>query len=117
MTIAVAVFIFVYVGMMFGSVPGLKLDRSAIALIGAIVLLAAGVMNRAQAGASIDFSTIGLLFGLMIVSANFDLSGLYSALSGRFGALSIGPHAFLAIVIVLSGVMSALLTNDVVAVA
>jgi Na+/H+ antiporter NhaD/arsenite permease-like protein len=117
MTIVVGVFAIVYLGMMLGSLPGLKLDRSAIALIGAIALLATGAISRHEAGASIDFGTIGLLFGLMIVSANFDLAGLYSALSDRVGTLTFGPRAFLAVVVAASGVMSALLTNDVVAVA
>ncbi len=117
MTIALGVFIVVYLGMMLGGLPGLKLDRAAIALIGAIVLLATGVVSREEAGASINFSTIGLLFGLMIVSANFDLAGLYSALSDRIGALAMGPRAFLAVVVAASGAMSALLTNDVIAVA
>jgi Na+/H+ antiporter NhaD/arsenite permease-like protein len=117
MTVAMGVFAIVYLGMMLGGLPGLKLDRAAIALIGAIVLLATGVVSREQAGASINFSTVGLLFGLMIVSANFDLAGLYSALSDRIGALTMGPRAFLAVVVAVSGVMSALLTNDVVAVA
>lgn len=117
MTIVVGVFAIVYLGMMLGSIPGLKLDRSAIALIGAIAVLALGGISRQEAAASINFSTINLLFGLMIVSANFDLAGLYSALSARVAALKIGPRAFLAIVIALSGVMSAFLTNDVIAVA
>ncbi len=117
MTVAVGVFLVVYLGMMLGSLPGLKLDRSAIALIGAIVLLASGAVSRQEAAAAIDFSTINLLFGLMIVSANFDLAGLYSALSERVGRLEMGPRAFLALVVALSGVMSAFLTNDVVAVA
>lgn len=116
-TLTVIVFAIVYLGMMMGSLPGLKLDRSAIALVGAIVLLATGATTRQAAGASIDFSTIGMLFGLMIVSANFDLSGLYSALSDRLGSLQMGPRLFLAVVTALSGVMAALLTNDVVAVA
>ena len=86
-------------------------------MLGAIALLATGAVTHQEAGASIDFSTIGLLFGLMIVSANFDLAGLYSALSDRVGALTIGPKTFLAVVVVLAGLMSAFLTNDVVAIA
>jgi Na+/H+ antiporter NhaD/arsenite permease-like protein len=117
MTIVVAVFVIVYFGMMLGSLPGLKLDRSAIALVGAIALLATGEISRQEASASINFSTINMLFGLMIVSANFDLAGLYSALSDRVGAMTMGPKKFLAVVIILSGSMSAFLTNDVVAVA
>lgn len=117
MTLTVIVFAVVYIGMMFGSLPGLKVDRSAIALLGAIALLATGVMDRHEALASIDFSTIGLLFGLMIVSASFDLSGIYSALSDRLGELDVGPRGLLGIVIGLAGGLSAVLTNDVVAVA
>ena len=117
MTVVIAVFVVVYLGMMFGSIPGFKVDRSAIALIGAIALLATGEVTRQQAAASIGFGTISLLFGLMIVSANFDLAGIYSALSDRIGALGLGPRKLLAVVVVLAGVMSALLTNDVIAVA
>lgn len=117
MTITVVVFAVVYLGMMMGSLPGVKLDRSAIALVGAIALLATGEITREAAGASIDFGTISLLFGLMIVSANFDLSGLYSALSDRLGLLHMGPRRFLAVVIVLAASMAAFLTNDVIAVA
>lgn len=117
MTFVVVVFVIVYLGMVMGGFPGLKVDRSAIALIGAIALLASGEINRAEAGASIDFGTIGLLFGLMIVSVNLDLAGLYSVLSGRLHGLSIRPSGLLAIVTVMSGVLSAFLTNDVIAVA
>jgi Na+/H+ antiporter NhaD/arsenite permease-like protein len=113
----IVVFVAVYLGMMFGSIPGLKLDRAAIALIGAIALVATGVVSRQEAISSIGFGTISLLFGLMIVSANFDLSGIYSALSDRIDGLALGPRALLAVVVGLAGVMSALLTNDVVAVA
>jgi len=34
-----AVFVFVYVGMFLGEIPGLALDRTGVALLGAIVLL------------------------------------------------------------------------------
>ena len=117
MTFTLIVFVIVYLGMMMGSLPGLRVDRAAIALLGAIALLASGEVDQAAALASVDFGTIGLLFGLMIVSANFNLSGLYSSLADRVRALSMGPEAFLALVILVVGVMSAFLTNDVIAVA
>ncbi len=117
MTFTLIVFVVVYLGMMMGSLPGLRVDRAAIALLGAIALLASGEVGQAAALASVDFGTIGLLFGLMIVSANFNLSGLYSSLADRVRSLSMGPEAFLALVIGVVGVMSAFLTNDVIAVA
>ncbi|MCH2187285.1 citrate transporter [Myxococcota bacterium] len=117
MTFTLIVFAIVYLGMMMGSLPGLRVDRAAIALLGAIALLASGEVQETAALASIDFGTIGLLFGLMIVSANFNLAGLYSALAERVRTLKLGPRAFLALVILFTGVMSAFLTNDVIAVA
>jgi Na+/H+ antiporter NhaD/arsenite permease-like protein len=117
LTIVVAVFVVVYIGMILGTLPGLKVNRAAIALLGAIALLATGRIDQQGAVASIDFGTIGLLFGLMIVAANFDLSGLYSLLSQRMALLTMGPRQFLAVVVALCGLAAALLTNDVIAVA
>ena len=117
MTIVVTVFVVVYVGMILGTLPGLKVNRAAIALLGAIALLASGRIDQPEAVASVDFGTIGLLFGLMIVAASFDLSGLYSLLSRRMALMTMGPAAFLALVVALCGFTAALLTNDVIAVA
>ena len=117
MTIIVAIFLVVYLGMILGTLPGLKVNRAAIALLGAIALMAAGEIDQQQAVASINFGTIGLLFGLMLVAANFDMAGLYALLSQRMAVLTMGPRQFLALVVALCGVMAALLTNDVVAVA
>jgi Na+/H+ antiporter NhaD/arsenite permease-like protein len=117
LTIVVAVFVVVYIGMILGTLPGLKVNRAAIALLGAIALLATGRIDQPEAVASINFGTIGLLFGLMIVAANFDLSGLYTLLSERLTLLAMGPRAFLALVVALCGFTAAVLTNDVIAVA
>jgi Na+/H+ antiporter NhaD/arsenite permease-like protein len=117
LAITVTVFVIVYIGMILGTLPGLKVNRAAIALLGATALLATGEINEQDAVASVGYGTIGLLFGLMIVAANFDLAGLYDLLAARVGALAIGPRLFLAVVVALCGVTSALLTNDVIAVA
>ena len=113
----VTVFIVVYIGMILGGFPGLKLDRAGIALLGAIAILAFGAMSPQAAWDSIDYSTIGLLFGLMILSAQFAMSGVYGAFSHVLVNLRVGPRTLLAILIALSGILGALLTNDVVAVA
>jgi Na+/H+ antiporter NhaD/arsenite permease-like protein len=117
MSIVLIIFVVVYLGMMLGHLPWLKVDRAAIALGGAIALLAAAELTEAQAVASVDFGTIGMLFGLMLLSIQFELSGLYGAVSARVGAVQTRPAILLALLIGLVGVMSALLTNDVVAVA
>ena len=69
MTIPVAVFLLVYLGMALGKVPGLALDRTGIALLGMIVLVGTNTMTLADVGQAVDMSTIALLFALMIISA------------------------------------------------
>jgi hypothetical protein len=76
-TIVVAVFAAVYLGMLLGRLPRLALDRTGIALLGAIALLATGVTTLGDAGRAVDVPTLALLFGLMVVSAQLRLGGFY----------------------------------------
>ncbi len=90
-TFVFVVFILVYLGMIFGRLPRLALDRTGIVVLGAIALLASGHASLEGGRSGIDVSTILLLFGFMVIS--------------------------LGAVILVSGVLSALLTNDVVCLA
>lgn len=65
----VAVFIVVYAGMLLGRLPRLQLDRTGLALVGAIVLIAGGVLSLNEAARAVDISTIALLFAFMVISA------------------------------------------------
>ena len=75
--LVVATFIAVYVGMALGRWPGLKVDRTGIAVLGAILLYSAGVVTNAAVLAAIDFPTLIVLFGLMVLSAQFAAYGFY----------------------------------------
>lgn len=111
------VFLVVYLGMFLGGLPGLALDRTGVALLGAIALVAAGRTTVAAAWGAIDVSTIALLLGLMIVSAQFRLGGFYTALTRRLGTQAGSPETLLAWVVVAAGVLSAVLANDIVCLA
>jgi Na+/H+ antiporter NhaD/arsenite permease-like protein len=117
MDLVVVVFAVVYAGMIFGRLPGLRLDRTAIALVGAVTLVAAGRLTPVDAWRAIDVGTIGLLFGLMLVSAQFRQSGFYSAITRALAARPTTPERLLLELILLVGLLSALLTNDVVCLA
>ncbi|MFM1921704.1 MAG: hypothetical protein RLZZ303_3338 [Candidatus Hydrogenedentota bacterium] len=117
MLVPVLVFVLVYVGMMLGRVPGLALDRTGVALLGAVVLIALGVVTPDEAWDSVDVPTIALLLGLMVVSAQFRLGGFYSVLTLRMASAPLGPRALLAAVLLLSASLSALLTNDIICLA
>ena len=112
-----AVFCFVYAGMFLGEIPGLKLDRTGIALLGAIALLAFGDMTPKAAWDSVNVSAIALLLGLMVVSAQFKLGGFYTLVTRRLAKADVSPGVLLAMLIGVSGLLSALLVNDVVCLA
>ena len=111
------VFLVVYLGMILGGLPGLKMDRASVALGGAVALLAFGELDGAAAIATIDFGTLGMLFGLMLVSVQLQTAGFYAALSGLVARIKASQAMLLGLLIALVGVLSAFLTNDVVAVA
>ncbi len=113
-TVVIAVFLLTYLGMGFGSVRGLKLDRTGIAVMAVVVLLVSGKVSVKAMGSSIDVSTLLLLFALMIVSAQFQLAGVYGRVAARVAAASGSPRRLLALVIVVAGGLSAVLANDVV---
>lgn len=111
------VFVLVYAVMVCGTVPGLRLDRTGAALLGAITLVATGTLTTAAAWQAIDAGTIGLLFGLMVVSAQFRLGGFYTALTRWLAERPVSPPRLLLELVLTVGVLSALLTNDVVCLA
>ena len=110
----VAVFAAVYVGMALGRVPGLKIDRTGIALMGLAVLLATGAVDLEAAGAAIDVPTILLLFALMILSAQFAQAGFYDYCATLIVQAAAGPSALLALTVIVGGGLSAVLANDIV---
>jgi Na+/H+ antiporter NhaD/arsenite permease-like protein len=103
--------------MLLGEIPGLALDRTGVALLGALVLVATERVTPAAAWASVDVPTLALLFGLMVVSAQFRLGGFYTWVTRRIVSAPLGPSALLAAVVVVAGVLSALLANDIVCLA
>lgn len=113
----IAVFGVVYLGMFLGGLPRLKLDRSGVALLGAIAVIAITGMPVAEAARAIDLPTILLLFAFMVISAQMRLGGFYAAVTRRVGALPVGRAALLAALIAVSAALSAVFSNDVVCLA
>src|SRR5688572_16631901 len=113
-TLAVIVFVLVYVGMALGRVPGLAVDRTGVALLGLIVLLASGDLTLEEAGEAVDMPTIALLFALMILSAQFEHSGFYGWVANRVVRAARSPRILLGALIAVTGALAAIFTNDVV---
>lgn len=115
MTILIlTIFVLVYLGMAVGRFPGLQIDRTGIALLGAVILALAGAMPGDALGAAIDYPTLFILLGLMILSAQFELAGFYGWCAVRLAQAAYSPVALLALVVAVGGGLSAVLANDVV---
>ena len=79
---AVVIFAMTYLVVAIGRLPGLRLDRAGAALVGASLMVASGVLPLDQVPNVIDFKTIILLLGVMIVVANLRLSGFFRLVNG-----------------------------------
>jgi Na+/H+ antiporter NhaD/arsenite permease-like protein len=115
--VVLLVFVLVYLGMILGELPGLALDRSGIALLGAIAILASGRLTLEEAARAVDAHTIALLFGLMVISAQFRLGGFYTETVRRIAAQSGSADTLLLSVIIAAGALSSVLANDIVCLA
>jgi Na+/H+ antiporter NhaD/arsenite permease-like protein len=117
-TTAVAiVFAAVYIGMMAGALPFTQLDRTGVALLGAIAIVGLGALTPEQAALSVHLPTILLLFAFMVISAQLRLGGFYTWVTQRTAQLPLSPPALLAVLITLMGALSAIFSNDIVCLA
>jgi Na+/H+ antiporter NhaD/arsenite permease-like protein len=106
-------FALTYLGLALGRIPPLKLDRTGFAILGAVAFLATGWISVDAAKAAVDAPTLAVLFGMMLLSAQYRLSGLYGAIGHRLARVT-DPRRLLLGTIVVTALLSALLTNDVI---
>lgn len=113
--IAVAWIIFLasYLVFAIGRLPGTKIDRPAMAVIGAVLMFACGILGPKQAIASIDFTTLVLLFSMMLIVASLHLSGFFEWVT-KLAIEHLSGGRLLPGVIFVSGILSAFLVNDIV---
>ncbi len=111
---AIAIFAMTYLVVAIGRLPGFRLDRAGAALVGASLMVAVGALPLEEAPKAIDFDTIILLLGVMIVVANLRLSGFFRLVSGWVVTRARYPIVLLASIVLVSGIFSAFLVNDTV---
>lgn len=111
------VFGIVYLGMFLGGLPRLRLDRTGVALLGAIAMVAITGMTVNEAASAIDVPTLLLLFAFMVISAQMRLGGFYAAVTLKVGSMPLSRPALLAALIAVAGALSAVFSNDVICLA
>ena len=89
-----------------------RVDRTKVALIGASLVVLTQTIDQEEAIESIDFNTIGLLAGMMLMVKVTESTGVYNYLAIRAGQMSRGrPFAVVMSLAVTTAVLSAFLDN------
>lgn len=112
--IILAIFAVTYIGIAVGHIPGLKLNRVGIALLGAIGMMIFGSVSTADAISYVNWPTICLLFGFFVISAQLRLSGFYDMVAESLANQLGNPARFLLILMLVTGGLSAFLNHDIV---
>ena len=109
---AILIFFAVYVVLAIGRLPGFRVDRTGACIIGASLMIAFGVLDFQQAYSAINYDTIILLFGMMIVVANLRLSGFFSVVAEWVVEHAHRPVILLGAIVFVAGFFSAFFVND-----
>lgn len=104
-----------YIGLGLGYLPGLRMNRATISLVGAALLMALGVLDLRAAWGAIDYTTIIFLFGMMVVSANLGAAGFFQLVLDVLSRHIRSPFGLLVVLTCGGGILSALFLNDTIA--
>ena len=104
-----------YLGLALGYIPGLRMNRATIALVGSAFLIALGVLNLQEAWQAIDANTIVFLLSMMVVNANLSYAGFFRRSLSVILSITRSPLGLLMALTFGSGILSAFFLNDTLA--
>lgn len=103
-----------YIGIALGEFQPLRANRTTLTLIGVGALLIFRQITFEQVGGFLNLDTLVLLLGMMIVNANLQLAGFFRLAGSAILHWTKSPRSFLALEIIVAGVLSALFLNDTI---
>ncbi len=104
-----------YLGLALGYIPGLRMNRATIALVGSAFLIALGAVNLQEAWQAIDAYTIVFLLSMMVVNANLSFAGFFRRSLSIILSVTRSPLGLLIALTFGSGILSAFFLNDTLA--
>lgn len=114
MTSAVVIFVLTYVAIAAGRFPLLSVDRPAAAMLGSVLMVAAGVISPERAAGAVNGDTLGLLLGMMVLTEYLREAAFFRWTSWRVLLAVHGPRTLLWGIVLTAGALSAFLVNDTV---
>jgi len=112
--IALIIFIITYTGIIFTRFPWINIDRPSAAFFGSIAMILFGVLSLQDAWFSIDYNTISLLLGMMIIITTLQLDGFFLFVARQTIKLANTRSRLLILITFISGIGSAFMVNDVI---
>jgi Na+/H+ antiporter NhaD/arsenite permease-like protein len=113
-TTAVIIFVITFLGIIYTRLPKVNIDRPSAAFFGAVAMILFGVLTFEEAVLAIDFNTIALLLGMMIIIVVLELDGFFTFIAEKTISLSKSRNQLLIIIVFVTGIASAFLVNDAV---
>lgn len=113
-TIALIIFVITYIGIIFTRLPKMNIDRPSAAFTGAVAMILFGVIDFQEAINAIDFNTICLLLGMMIIISTLKIEGFFSLIASSTIAFANTRTKLLSAIVFVTGIASAFLVNDAV---
>jgi len=115
--LTLVIFVLTYAVIALGEIPWARIDRTGAALAGAVAMVVSGALSETAAERAIDFHTIALLLGMMIVVANLRLSGAFAFFARALLSHARSGFGMLAMTVAAAGLLAAFFINDVVCLA
>ena len=112
--LAILIFCLTYVLISGRQLKILPLNRPAAAMLGTVLMVALGILTPEQAYRAVDYDTLVLLLGMMLISAYLFLAGFFDWAAHWILRRARTPQALLIYLILTSGILSALLVNDII---
>jgi Na+/H+ antiporter NhaD/arsenite permease-like protein len=112
--LAISIFAFTYLLISGRRLKILPLNRPAAALLGTVMMVVSGVMTPERVYRAVDYDTLVLLLGMMLISAYLYMAGFFDWAADWILRVAPTPQRLLLYLVVTSGVLSALLVNDTV---
>lgn len=112
--IAIAIFAVTYALISTRRLKIFRLNRPASALLGAVAMVVFGVMRIEDAYRAVDWNTIVLLLGMMLLSSYLQMAGFFELAADWILLRARTPQRLLLMLVFASGILSALLVNDTI---
>lgn len=113
-TIRLAILVVTYVLIAVQQFPGVRLNRPAASLLGAVAMVTIGGLEMGSAYAAIDLDVIVFLLGVLLLTGYLELGGFFEWAAERVLERTRSPRGLLAAIVGLGGLLSALFINDTI---